>query len=313
MDQIIQEIVRKYRDYKARVKSVFGRPLPGALALVAILLFPPLAAPAAEATNPYYGDEFYSALYLGMRDANLVSVIRKVLESGHRRRAGQTDEMTSSCDPAARDCYGHVSIGYTTARKAIMGLLYLQGTPGNYFIHDVYCERDYTNADFGRQVPAPRQAPDDTVLNVEHTWPQSRFNPRMNRDAQKSDLHHLYPSDSEMNSARGNLWFAEITTPTRKLRCPQNRIGFVNGLNDEFFEPPAAHRGHIARALFYFSIRYHIPISQFEEAVLRKWHREYPVDAFEFARNDAVMRIQGNRNPFIDYPQLADLISRFAN
>jgi hypothetical protein len=62
MDQIIQEIVRKYREYKARVKNVFGRPLPGALALVAILLFPPLAAPAAEATNPYYGDEFYSAL-----------------------------------------------------------------------------------------------------------------------------------------------------------------------------------------------------------------------------------------------------------
>lgn len=39
-----------------------------------------------------------------------------------------------------------------------------------------------------------------------------------------------------------------------------------------------------------------------------KWHTEDPVDEWEKARNDLIQKYQGNRNPFIDYPEFAELI-----
>ena len=42
--------------------------------------------------------------------------------------------------------------------------------------------------------------------------------------------------------------------------------------------------------------------------LLLKWHAQDPVSEKEIARNNAVYAIQGNRNPFIDYPRLADFV-----
>ena len=42
--------------------------------------------------------------------------------------------------------------------------------------------------------------------------------------------------------------------------------------------------------------------------LLLKWHRQDPVSEKEVNRNNAVYAIQGNRNPFVDYPQLADYV-----
>ena len=39
-----------------------------------------------------------------------------------------------------------------------------------------------------------------------------------------------------------------------------------------------------------------------------KWHRADPVSQKEITRNDAVYAKQHNRNPFIDYPMLAEFI-----
>tara|TARA_R110002072_G_scaffold261510_1_gene420311 strand:+ start:249 stop:461 length:213 start_codon:yes stop_codon:yes gene_type:complete len=41
---------------------------------------------------------------------------------------------------------------------------------------------------------------------------------------------------------------------------------------------------------------------------LLKWHEKYPVTVFEKRRNDRVMDIQKNRNPFIDHPEWATSI-----
>ena len=38
---------------------------------------------------------------------------------------------------------------------------------------------------------------------------------------------------------------------------------------------------------------------------LLKWHERYPVSKYERHRNMAIFAKQGNRNPFIDYPQWA--------
>lgn len=42
--------------------------------------------------------------------------------------------------------------------------------------------------------------------------------------------------------------------------------------------------------------------------LLLHWSRQDPVSEKERARNEKVFLIQGNRNPFIDYPELAEYI-----
>ena len=43
-------------------------------------------------------------------------------------------------------------------------------------------------------------------------------------------------------------------------------------------------------------------------ALLLKWHREDPVSQKEIDRNNGIQTKQGNRNPFIDYPELVEYI-----
>ena len=43
-------------------------------------------------------------------------------------------------------------------------------------------------------------------------------------------------------------------------------------------------------------------------AMLLKWHRQDPVSKKEVDRNNGIQKTQGNRNPFIDYPYLAEFI-----
>lgn len=260
---------------------------------------------------PYYGDVFYQDVHNGDRDQNLIDDIRTVLTKKHQRNNGQNDSIVDHCDTATQGCYEQTPIGYTAARKALLGKLFLVQNGGNYGITEVYCGRVYTGADFpSGDKPGPNITPDDKFINVEHTWPQSRFSKKFSADTQKCDLHHLFPSDSKLNSIRGNFWFGEVDHQKQALKCGESKFGTWNG-RGQFFEPPAAHKGNVARALFYFSIRYNMPIEAQEEALLKKWNKEDPVDADERARNEAIMKIQGNRNPFVDFPELVDQIADF--
>ncbi len=52
--------------------------------------------------------------------------------------------------------------------------------------------------------------------------------------------------------------------------------------------------------------------SQLEESLensLRTWHFEDPPDEWEEKRNDLIEVVQGNRNPFIDQPELVEQYS----
>lgn len=179
----------------------------------------------------------------------------------------------------------HCSVGYQEAQDIVFEDL------DNY---GGWVECIYT----GRKLACTSE-PNASDMNIEHTWPQSQGATGI----AKSDLHHLFPSDSKANNIRANLPFGKVADPTWEQggsKCDRKR-----------FEVRAKQRGDTARAKFYFALRYNMSIPADEEAVLRKWHREDPPDEKERKRNDRIQNIQHNRNPFVDRPEFVDLISDF--
>ena len=261
--------------------------------LVVSFLFIALNVYSTE-KNEYYGPDFESSVQSGqIKNQELLNRLHEIIKEKHK------------------------SLGYDRARLYLFGEIHLaQLADGTYAVKDVYCEKDFTDADFGGTPNiGPHLIPGNgNILNTEHTWPQSRFGGKFDKDLQKSDLHHLYPSDSEMNSRRGNLRFGYVGKDLENLRCPGNRVGPQSGGNHvSVYEPPVSHRGNVARAIFYFATRYKMQISPDEEAALKEWNKIDPVDDLEKRRNEIIEKYQGNRNPFIDYPELPEHISAFNN
>lgn len=199
----------------------------------------------------------------------------------------------------------HVPVEYDRARVFIFFEFYPTKASSPNMVRDVYCEQEY-------RVPAKRgDFPDGNVVNVEHTWPQSRFTMNFPKDTQKGDAHHLFPADSQMNSDRGSYPFGEVAKDRKRLKCDIGRLGSAEGSGNTVFEPPRNHKGNVARALFYFAVRYHMRIDDGQEAFLRRWNQEDPVDQEERDRNEAIFQLQKNRNPFIDHNEWVDKIKDF--
>ena len=245
-------------------------------------------------------------------------------------------------------CASRISFSYRQARTYLFGHkdFYLEeDTTGEFSVTDRYCERRYSNtdlADFGDAAKAqrfgPKSVPWHETANTEHLWPKNYFceiesTSKCKKSSkwrgmfklQVADLHHLFPTDQKVNGARGHLKFGEVSEANlKKSNCPTaddfrvrsteiSPVGSGTGAADgrTVFQPQAAIRGDIARALFYFSLYYKRAIDPTEEAYLRKWHKEDPADAAEKRRHEAVFGAQKNRNPFIDVPSLVDAISDF--
>lgn len=306
--------------------QLFGRHSKTSLAktLLVLVLFvsavvPSLAPSSAQALAlnndkiPYYGDLFYKEVASGTRDLDLIEELRTILTSKHQISNNGFDEIVNHCDSASKGCYEQTSVGYKSARRVLLGNLHLvQIAPKQYGIKEVYCQEVMTGDQFpDGNKPWPDTTPSDKYVNIEHTWPQSRFSSKFDKGIQKADMHHLFPTDSKLNAIRGNFKFAVVDRPEKALRCGMSKFGQASGQGGHFFEPPDAHKGNVARALFYFSVRYNIKIDAFEEGFLKTWNKADPVDAEERTRMEEIFKIQGNRNPFVDFPELADSISDF--
>ena len=152
--------------------------------------------------------------------------------------------------------------------------------------------------------------PSASVMNTEHAWPQSMG--ASERPA-RTDLHHLFPTQSSANSIRSNLPYGVVQgTPTWESN------GSKRGFNDQgmiVFEPRDETKGVVSRALLYFAVRYGNPFAPFfdyKEAVVKSWNRNFAVTERELNRNTKVAQIQDKRNPFIDHPAFADRIFSIA-
>lgn len=206
---------------------------------------------------------------------------------------------------------GYKSLNYKNARTQLFNHLFLEKDETGYYNLDVYCNKKFYRNSKGGE--APVDIPDAKDFNTEHTWPQSKFNETMNEEVQKTDLHHLYPTGNKINAERGNLPYADIGVESpKKLACDESKLGFAIGSDEgTFFEPPQDHKGNVARSMFYFSVRYNMDIDPVQEIFLKYWHMLDPVDEKEQLRNDMIAKVQKNRNPFVDEPDLVLQISDF--
>lgn len=276
----------------------------------------------------YYGQEFLVGYQNhSLQNTELRNKLFQILSGGHIKNGSAPDTIVASCNTTAVyedddfqtfdskvNCQQHHALGYNGARRQLFGKLHLKKLENNkYAVKDVYCEKDFTDDDFGGEPTfGPGLLPSSgNKINTEHTWPQSRFTGRFDTETQKSDLHHLFPTDSEMNSRRGSLRFGYVAQEVEKLRCPQNKLGRQPDVSGPIFEVPDKQKGNTARAIFYFATRYQMKISPAEEKALKEWSKKDPVDAEEYTRNNEIEQLQGNRNPYIDFPDLLDRIQNF--
>lgn len=153
--------------------------------------------------------------------------------------------------------------------------------------------------------------------NREHVWPRS-LGGFDTSDVPGKDAHNLRACNISVNAYRGNLEY--------DYGGEQATVGgLINTFRDyDSFEPNDAHKGDVARIIFYMAVRYEgggtepdLEIDDFTNggvytfgklSSLLEWNRIDPVDEFERRRNARIYAYQGNRNPFIDNPEWADLV-----
>ena len=142
----------------------------------------------------------------------------------------------------------------------------------------------------------------------------------------------MRPSVSEVNQAKSVYAFGNVDgvyyASAEDVLFQSNLYGWVSQ-SDGVFECKDDVKGDVARILLYVYCRWEqpnlysdidiqaLPVCDADDKVnnglrvisdldtLLEWIEDDPVDTWEMRRNDLVEEVQGNRNVFIDYPELA--------
>ena len=182
--------------------------------------------------------------------------------------------------------------------------------------------------------------------NREHSIPKSWFGG--SKSGPGCDIFQVVPTDGYVNNKRSSYAFGEVSSASytydgAKLGSAKsititggNTIAGNTGTtisgSGTVFEPRDEYKGDFARGYFgtmikwangdyqaftsgdgskMFSSNYNtgsFGLTKYGVALLMKWHRQDPISQKEIDRNNGIQETQGNRNPFIDYPYLAEYI-----
>ena len=208
----------------------------------------------------------------------------------------------------------HTSYSYTTTKTILREADEDPNNAGNIIL--TYTGNSIDKFDFSSNLE-----PD--FWNREHVWPKSHGefdNGDPFEEPAYTDAHNLKPVDSSINTFRGEKDFDNggevVLNGSVETSCYST---------SSTFEPRDEVKGDIARIILYMDVRYEggsgepnlvvvdglttYPYPQIgDKATLLEWHTQDPPDAFEKRRNDVIFKWQGNRNPFIDYPDFVNYI-----
>ena len=178
--------------------------------------------------------------------------------------------------------------------------------------------------------------------NREHVWCQSLSNGLWGTSGGGSDMHHIRPVETRLNSTRGNDKYGLVSNRDSNKAYYKdgsgNNVAHGGYSGSGTFEPLDEVKGDVARIVMYVYTHYNtysnsifggyattngsgsycgtlkftnVISASSETAAIRlllEWNKNDPVDDIERTRNEAVYEIQGNRNPFIDHPEYVNAI-----
>lgn len=118
-------------------------------------------------------------------------------------------------------------------------------------------------------------------------------------DMMEGDLNNLVPAVGEVNGDRGDMSYGAWTNN------PETVYGQCKSIPDfkgKRFQPRKEVRGRAARISLYMHTRYGMSISKQDKKLWCAWAKTYPVDDWEKARNEQVVRWQGEGNQLVAEP-----------
>ena len=162
-------------------------------------------------------------------------------------------------------------------------------------------------------------------MNIEHSFPKSWWGGHKN-DAW-CDLYNLYPSDSKANSSKSNYVMGVVVNVKEEAGAGYDKVGtgYADGQLVKMWEPGDRFKGEFSRSYMYMATTYqnlsfvseganqlqtgaYPTLKKWSSDLFRQWSKNDRVDEMEIKRNEAVYKIQNNRNLFIDYPNLAEYV-----
>jgi len=269
--------------------------------------------PSYNSIDQYYGPKGYEMRQMSPQE--LRGYLNKLLNMPHLRSPSKSDELVENChNKTDGNCFPVRSLSYTEVREYLFGHVYLEkDKDGRFYVAPIYCNQKI------KEGVGPYTIPSIALsgLNTEHVFPKAHFKRSRNGNRygeMKTDIHHLAPALMKVNSFRGSFHFGYPNSNLSSVDGCSESVrgkGAARGGSQTVFLPRPEVRGDIARMIFYFAVRFDVAIQNVEEGMLRSWHEADPVTDKEKRTNNLKYAVQGNRNPFVDYPDLVKSVSDF--
>ncbi len=206
----------------------------------------------------------------------------------------------------------HKQLDYSSDLPVAYRQVYYNDNDSAY-VYDMFSNEQYTYS--------------SSRWNREHVIPNSWWGGVRNKAY--SDVFSVIPAESTANNRKSNYPVGEVKTVTWTNDCIKvgNPESGQGGAYNYVFEPADEYKGDFARIYFYVATCYSDiewgsrstvkseiecedwpTLHEWLYRLLLKWHNDDPVSEKEIKINNDAEAVQGNRNPFIDYPVLADYI-----
>lgn len=158
-------------------------------------------------------------------------------------------------------------------------------------------------------------------MNIEHSFPKSWWGGAKNQAYE--DLYNLMPCESKINSKKSNYPMGIVVSGD--IGNGWTKVG--KGTDGKWYwEPADPWKGDFARGYMYMATAYqdynwsgnqapqilqqgaYPTLKEWAYKLYIQWAKADKPDALEIKRNNEVAKIQGNRNPYVDFPNLMEYV-----